>query len=90
MKIPCFINGRAADIDFNVPITAAPKPTDQPRSFDLFRLSKAKTTVDLSPNTLRAYNQRGLPFYRKGKVVFVSKSELDQFIRHPELYTKSG
>lgn len=49
--------------------------------FDLFRLSKAKSTVDLAPNTLRAYNAQGLPFYRMGKAVFISKAELEEFIR---------
>lgn len=50
-------------------------------SFDLFRLSKSKQSVDLAPNTLRAYHKRGLRFYRQGKAVFVSKSELQIFIR---------
>ncbi len=50
-------------------------------SFDLFRLSKSKEAVDISPNTLRAYHDEGLPFYRKGKPVFVSKAELAHFIR---------
>ena len=50
--------------------------------FDLFRLSRAKDIVDLSPNTLRAYNKQGLPFHRQGKVVFISRRELNEFIRH--------
>jgi hypothetical protein len=50
-------------------------------SFDLFRLSKSKKAVDLCPNTLRAYNEEGLNFYRRGKVVFISKSELEAFIK---------
>ncbi|HWQ93380.1 MAG TPA: hypothetical protein VN673_17045, partial [Clostridia bacterium] len=49
--------------------------------FDLFRLTKAKEVVDVCPNTLRAYNKKGLPFYRKGKAIFISKSELAAFIR---------
>ena len=49
--------------------------------FDLFRLSKSKQVVDVSSNTLRAYNRQGLPFHRQGKVVFVSRRELDEFIR---------
>jgi hypothetical protein len=53
-------------------------------SFDLFRLSTAKQTVDVSPNTLRAYHKLGLPFYRRGKVVFVSRRELNDFIREGE------
>lgn len=52
-------------------------------SFDFFRLTKAKDVVDVSPNTLRKYNRRGLPFYSiKGdRCVYVSRSELAQFIR---------
>jgi hypothetical protein len=49
--------------------------------FDLFRLSKSKAVVDISPNTLRSYNRDGLPFYKQGKAVFVSRTELDRFIR---------
>jgi hypothetical protein len=51
-------------------------------SFDLFRLSKSKSAVDICPNTLRSYNKQGLPFYHRGKAVFVSKSELAAFIVH--------
>jgi hypothetical protein len=50
-------------------------------TFDLFRLSHAKEVVDVCPNTLRSFNREGLPFYRMGKAVFVSKAELDAFIR---------
>lgn len=50
-------------------------------SFDLCRLQKSKQVVDLSPNTLRDWNRRGLRFYRCGKPVYFSKAELDQFIR---------
>lgn len=49
--------------------------------FDLFRLCRSKDVVDLSPNTLRSYNKQGLPFHRQGKVVFVSRRELSEFIR---------
>jgi hypothetical protein len=52
-------------------------------TFDLFRLSKAKEIVDLAPNTLRHYNAAGLNFYRQGKAVFVSRAELEVFIRTP-------
>jgi hypothetical protein len=55
--------------------------------FDLFRLSRAKDVVDLSPNTLRAYSKQGLPFHRRGKVVFVSRRELDDFIRNKDVGT---
>lgn len=50
-------------------------------SWDLFRLSKSKEVVDLTANTLRNYFAQGLPSYRCGKVVFVSRSELERFIR---------
>jgi len=49
--------------------------------FGLFRLSKSKQVVDVCPNTLRAYNSQGLPFYKVGKSVFVSYAELESFIR---------
>jgi hypothetical protein len=49
--------------------------------FDLFRLSKSKDIVDVCPNTLRSYFKAGLPFYRKGKAIFISKAELGAFIR---------
>ena len=54
---------------------------NQAAGFDLFRLSKSKQMVDICSNTLRAYNKAGLPFYRQGKAVFVSRAELDAFIR---------
>lgn len=53
----------------------------QPDSFEMFRLSAAKKTVDICPNTLRSYHAAGLPFYRIGKAVFISKAELAAFIR---------
>ena len=53
-------------------------------SFDLFRLSKSKETVDVCSNTLRAYFKQGLPYYQRGKAVFVSKTELAAFIRQPQ------
>ncbi len=49
--------------------------------FGFFRLSKSKLAVDVCPNTLRAYNSQGLPFYRIGKSVFVNYAELESFIR---------
>jgi hypothetical protein len=53
----------------------------QPNSgFDLFRLSKSKREVDLSPNTLRAYFKRGLPHFKMGKAIFISRAQLHQFI----------
>jgi hypothetical protein len=49
-------------------------------SFDLFRLSKSKREVDLSPNTLRAYFKMGLPKYQMGRAMFISRSQLHAFI----------
>jgi len=59
---------------------------DNEKNFDLFRLSKSKSTVDLCSNSLREYNRNGLPFYRRGRAVFVSKMELDQYIRNPDAF----
>jgi len=53
----------------------------QPVNFGMFRLSKSKETVDVCPNTLRQYHREGLPFYKRGKAVFVSMAELEDFIR---------
>ena len=50
-------------------------------SFEMFRLSRSKQVVDVCPNTLRNYFKQGLPFYQRGKAVFISKSELAAFIR---------
>lgn len=50
-------------------------------SYDLFRLSKSKREVDLCSNTIRGYFKEGLPFYRMGKAIFVSRSQLQQFIQ---------
>jgi hypothetical protein len=54
----------------------------QPESngYDLFRVSRSKKEVDISPNTLRTYMKAGLPAYRMGKACFVSRSQLQQFI----------
>lgn len=51
-------------------------------SFDLVRLTKSKREVDLSSNTIRAYAKEGLNLYRKGRAVFFSRAELEQFIRN--------
>jgi hypothetical protein len=56
----------------------APIRTQEP--FELFRLSKSKFAVDVCPNTIRSYFKQGLPCYKRGKAVFVSRSELAQFI----------
>jgi hypothetical protein len=53
----------------------------QATSFDLFRIQRARQEVGICINTLRAYRKDGLPFYKDGKKVYVSKSELAAFIR---------
>jgi hypothetical protein len=50
-------------------------------SFEMFRLSRSKQTVDICPNTLRSWHAAGLKFYRIGKAVFISRAELAAFIR---------
>lgn len=57
--------------------------------FDMFRLTKAKKAVDLCANTIRQYATMGLPLYRRGRAVFVSKMELQEFIRNPDTFTKN-
>ncbi len=59
-----------------------PTTTQTNSGFDLFRLSKSKEVVDVCPNTVREYNRQGLPFYHRGKAIFVSKIELAQFIMY--------
>lgn len=54
----------------------------QTGSFDLFRLSKSKVAVDLAPNTLRAYFKDGLNFYKRGRAIFVSRAEVEAYIRN--------
>jgi hypothetical protein len=51
-------------------------------NFDLVRLTKSKKEVDLASNTIRAYAREGLSLYRKGRAVFFSRAELEQFIRN--------
>jgi hypothetical protein len=55
-------------------------PAVSQTAFDLFRLSKSKSAVDLCPNTIRAYFKMGLPSYRMGKAVFISRTQLQAFI----------
>jgi hypothetical protein len=63
--------------------------TETESIFDLFRLSKSKRAVDICANTLREYHKDGLPFYRRGTAVFVSKTDLSAFLRTP-LRVKKG
>lgn len=52
-----------------------------PTNFELFRLTKAKREVGVSPNTIRAYALQGLRVYKMGRAAFVSRNELAEFIR---------
>jgi hypothetical protein len=54
------------------------QPSD---SFEMFRISRSKEIVDLCPNSLRKFHKQGLAFYKRGKSVFISKTELAAFIR---------
>lgn len=62
-------------------IKAAVAKVERGPSFDMFRVSKGKKEVDITANTLRAYGRKGLRLYKNGKVVFVSKAELIDFIK---------
>jgi hypothetical protein len=48
---------------------------------ELYRLSKSKAEVDVAPNTIRAWFKLGLPFYKRGKMIFISRAETVAFIR---------
>jgi hypothetical protein len=51
-------------------------------SLDLFRISRAKKLVDLSPNTIRKLHREcGLRIYFSGGASWVSRSELEAVIR---------
>jgi hypothetical protein len=62
---------------------------DNTRQFDMTRLTKSKLAVDLCPNSIRQYARNGLPLYRRGRAVFFSKTELEQYIRNPDSFKKS-
>ncbi len=53
----------------------------QSSGFDLVRVSRAKSIVDVCPNTIRKFASDGLSLYRNGRAVFFSKTELESFIR---------
>lgn len=62
-------------------VKAVSSTVSHPNSFDLFRLQRAREEVGVCINTLREYNKQGLRFYRDGKKVYVSKTELEAHIR---------
>ena len=49
--------------------------------FDLFKISKSQEAVGICRPTIQQYIRRGLPCYRCGKFNFVSRSELNDFIK---------
>jgi hypothetical protein len=70
-----------SDAAFMSSIECNNRPANTAPTFDLARLSKSKEVVDLAPNTLRAYERAGgINFYRQGKAVFFSKTQLAHFI----------
>lgn len=59
-----------------------------PGAFDLFRPSRGKAEVGITPPTLYKMVRGGLPIYRSGRMSFISKSELAAFIRSQQFATK--
>ena len=53
----------------------------RPTGFDLFRINAAKIEVGCTPNTIRSYIRQGLKCYKVGKAMWISRSELSEFIR---------
>ena len=50
-------------------------------SAEMVRITKAKAAVDISSNTIRAFQKRGLPLYKIGRATFFSRSDLEAFLR---------
>lgn len=48
---------------------------------DLFKLTRSSDEVGLCPNTLRTLFRKGLPHYRLGRLVLVSRSEVESFVK---------
>jgi hypothetical protein len=49
---------------------------------DLFRITRSKSAIGLTPPALRKLLRQGLPHYKLGrKLVFVSKREFEAFVR---------
>src|SRR5262245_233067 len=59
------------------------------QSFDLFRITHSKRQVDLATATIRKFIKQGLPVYRRGKSCFVSRRELELFLRDPKANAQS-
>jgi len=48
---------------------------------DLFKITKAKSVVGVSPNTVRTLFAHGLPYYKLGRLVMVSRSEFEALVK---------
>lgn len=59
----------------------ADKLTKAPNNFEMFRLERSSEEVGVSRSTIIRWVAEGLRAYRVGKMVFISKSELEAFIR---------
>lgn len=49
--------------------------------FDLTKITRAKAEFGLAPNTVRKMFSKGLPYYQCGRLVLVSKCEVQEFIK---------
>jgi hypothetical protein len=49
--------------------------------FDLIRLHQAPALVGLSRTAIRNFSRDGLKLYRRGRMTFLSRAELAEFIR---------
>lgn len=59
-----------------------PEPMIAPHSFDLVRITKAKQVLGIHGDTIKAYRAEGFNgIYKRGKAVFVSKSELEAWLK---------
>ena len=60
---------------------------DALRAADMIRIERSKLLLDISPNTIRSYGDEAkygsnrLRIYKVGKATFVSRAEVEQFIR---------
>lgn len=52
-----------------------------PNNFEMFRLEHASEEVGVSRSTILNWTKEGLRIYRVGRMAFISKRELEAFIR---------
>lgn len=53
----------------------------QVHSFDLVRITRTKQEIGIATSTVRQYVDQGLRLYKCGKAAFVSKAELEAWIK---------